>query len=211
MAGSSRGSSALGRGGGPDHNHYGGRGGGCTGRRSSGALVFCGDNAFHSQRWADAVRHYECATDLSPDSRTAVVYRDWGHCLFQLGRFDEAMSVLNTALELDPRYHAALEDRMRLHWEKRRFAQTVADAARLLELRPRHVDALLHRPKALGHLGLRETAMADLQMAVGVAPLNSLALCYYADALREAGGCLRPSDRCVRPFAAVLTRTMWRA
>jgi len=101
-----------------------------------------------------------------------------GGSLFLLNRYDEALEILSAALEIDPNYAVALNNRGLVHYGSGNYDQAVADYTAALENNP--VDANIYLGnRGVAHLELAndyDAAIEDLTGALESSPNDIAAL-----------------------------------
>ncbi|MFF0896290.1 tetratricopeptide repeat protein, partial [Streptomyces sp. NPDC003278] len=105
----------------------------------------------------------------------------------QAGRYDQAVTDLTAALELDPTYAWAHGSRGQAHHQAGRYDQAIADLTAALELDPTYAWALAHRGEAHQQAGRYDQAVTDLTAALELDPTLAWALGIRGRAHRQAG------------------------
>ena len=112
-----------------------------------------------------------------PTSReTAVARNNAGLNLFQRGEFAAAVEAFSSALQLDPKLHAARFNRGHCHLRQGQLDRAMADIEASLRLNPHFVDALAMRAQIWTQRAKYDLALADLNQALQMAPKNAVAL-----------------------------------
>ncbi len=88
----------------------------------------------HQFRWTAAEQHFTHAIELNAGYDTAHYY--YANLLAAFGRFDDALSEANRALELDPVAVNTRQNRMYILLLARRYEEAVAQAAEIIEMDP---------------------------------------------------------------------------
>lgn len=152
--------------------------------------------------WRQAERHYRRAIELNPHYATA--HHWYGLFLRAMGRFDEAISELQTALDLDPLSSVMLKNLGAIFANCRQFQSAEKVTKKAVELEP---DFALAR-RTLGWIYLQQKmhrrAIEELEKAAALSGRDPVVLCAlgcaYAAAKREddAHGVLREMDEIAR-------------
>jgi tetratricopeptide (TPR) repeat protein/Zn-dependent membrane protease YugP len=111
-----------------------------------------------------------------PTSReTAVARNNAGLDLSQRGELAAAVEAFSSALELDPKLHAAYFNRGHCHLRQGQLDQAMADVEASLRLNPHFVEALATRGQIWTQRAKYDLALADLNQALQMAPQNAVA------------------------------------
>src|SRR5258708_20927390 len=112
-----------------------------------------------------------------------MAYYNKGLVLYELNRFDESRSELDTACRLQPDYLEALYLLAQVEKKIGNVQRSVEILAHLVALEPGNSDAQLLLGRNLVLLGKMEEAIQHLQIAVGASPNDEDALYSLAQAL----------------------------
>jgi tetratricopeptide (TPR) repeat protein len=107
---------------------------------------------------------------------TAVARNNAGLNLFQRGEFAAAIEAFSSALQLDPKLHAARFNRGHCHLRQGQLDRAMVDIEASLLLNPHVVDALALRGQIWTQRAKYDLALADLNQALQMAPKNAVAL-----------------------------------
>ncbi len=122
-------------------------------------------DAFRFQgEYDNAIRWYRRALDINPENAAAEA--NWGACLLELGKLDEAETRLASAIELNP---GLAEAHCSLGLARRRqnkLAEAVESYRRALEINPDYALARVHLGTLLLDLGQLDEAKTHLTEAV---------------------------------------------
>lgn len=146
--------------------------------------------AMQSMRdWDGAIALYRRAIMLAPD--TASSYSNLGICLTSTGRFDEAKTALEQAIERHPNAEGFF-NLGRLHEDAGRLAEAVACYDQALSIDCDMVSALIQRGLLQQAMGKDAAAIADLEHALRIDPGSAkaawnLAICLLCDGRYEEG------------------------
>ena len=113
---------------------------------------------------------------LAQDPKNAWALDSKGAALFQLGRFDEAVTALDQALALDPKNAWALASKGEALRMLGRFDEAVTALDQALALDPKNAWALASKGEALLMLGRFDEAVTALDQALALDPKNAGAL-----------------------------------
>lgn len=100
---------------------------------------------FHHWDWQGAERSFRRALELAPNSSKA--HHWYGVYLSVRGRFDEALTEMEKALELDPTALVIRTDIAELHYFKRDYDRAESELQRVLEIDPTFLNARYHLVK----------------------------------------------------------------
>jgi tetratricopeptide (TPR) repeat protein/Zn-dependent membrane protease YugP len=131
---------------------------------------------------------------------TAVARNNAGLNLFQRGEYAAAVEAFTSALQLDPKLHAASFNRGHCHLRQGRLDQAMADFEASLLLHPHFVDALALRAQIWTQRAKYDRALADLNQALEMAPKNALAITCRANLCLVQGdyvGAMADFDRAI--------------
>lgn len=110
----------------------------------------------------------------------AVVAHDQGVRLAQEGKWREAVTALNKAIELNPNFAAAYASRAHVYHVAGQYQQAIADYSQAISRQPGYVEAYYNRGNVYSDSGQYQRALADYSEALR---LNS----QYADAYYNRG------------------------
>lgn len=126
--------------------------------------VVAGQQGMH-QETADLMSQ---AAALAPDE--PIIQADYANALRNVGRLDEALTILNAILARDPDFLPALDYRGGLLWRLNRLEDALADYDRLLKRSVGRGDIQFRAGTILDQLGRSEEALARYDRAVGINP-----------------------------------------
>ena len=106
--------------------------------------------------------------DESPSTQTQL-----GLVLLALGKYEDPLTSLNRAIELDPKFYAAYGNRGIAHSRIGETDLALADYDQEIELNPDYVLAYSSRGSAYLLLGESELAMADLDWTIELDRIGS--------------------------------------
>lgn len=136
--------------------------------KDEAGLISQGNMLLSAGKNADALRMFEQATEVAPQSGNA--WANKAVALAWLQRLDEALAAADKAEELDPRNFVIFNARglaaeIRRDWQAARTAFT-----RAIELNPQHSFAYSRRAAANQGLQKPEAALADVTEAIRISP-----------------------------------------
>ena len=105
--------------------------------------------------WAEAERHFRRALELNPSCAPAGQW--YAEFLAEMGRFDEALAIVDAALVYDPLSRAIQATRAFVLWMARRFDDAIEQAEAVLDTDPTY-------PMALIRLGIAYVGKGDTPM-----------------------------------------------
>ena len=111
-----------------------------------------------------------------------------GIALYHLGRLDEADEAYLRALELYPRYAAALADLSTLRLDQQRHEDALELSRTATDLEPHNATAWTNLGIALSRLGRGEEALESLDRALSLDPNQQQARDARARILQESAG-----------------------
>lgn len=131
------------------------------------ALVLRGRALYAQGENEKAIQHFRQALSCDPDFRDAVKYlrmvqkldkmKEEGNTHFKMGRYQPAVDVYSSALELDPLNRATnskiLNNRAMCYSKLKQWKAAIADCDKAVQLDPSYAKARATRAKALGESG----------------------------------------------------------
>jgi tetratricopeptide (TPR) repeat protein len=138
-----------------------------------------------ARRFAEAERVVHQGIDLRIEDLDDL-YVDAGWLYLTMGRHDAAVSAVEQALTITPRDRRALQSRVQILQEARRFTEAEEAARQAIEIYPRDDELHASRARILNKLGRTDEALAALDEAVTIAPKNSWSVRIRVDILRDA-------------------------
>ncbi len=136
------------------------------------------------QEYEKALSDFDKAITRRDIIHNKAVYNKSGLAKLAMGKHDEAISYFNKALQLDPDYDDALNNRGLVHLEKEDYNMAIADFTKAIEARPAFFEAYNNRGNAYFKQGFNENALADYNKALEFNPnaitiLRNIALIHY--------------------------------
>ncbi|MHC4954162.1 MAG: protein kinase domain-containing protein [Planctomycetota bacterium] len=158
-------------------------------RKIGPASVYEWDFWVHSWAWSDRV------VESLPESEHAIRAHPWSlrlrairaAMLNDLGRYEDALRVLNRVLELEPRHATAHSYRAFSLAKLGRLEEAVAAAKRACEFDPRNSNSHRHLAAALLGVGKYSEALASARTAVEIDPSDYSAHSQMAQAALKTG------------------------
>src|SRR5579859_2188274 len=98
--------------------------------------------------------------------KTKEQWFDEGFAYKRGGKYQEAIEAYNHAIQIDPRYAAAYNNRGNTYCELKEYAKAMADYSRTIELNPRYAAAYYNRGNAYCELKEYTKAIADYSRAI---------------------------------------------
>ena len=111
---------------------------------------------------------FSCASNHRMQSKQAEDYFNLGTEHLQQGKYDQAISVFNKALELNPRYVEAYLNRGIAYRNKGQHDQAVSDYDKALQIDPKDARAYCNRGNAHIEKGQYDKALADYNKALEI-------------------------------------------
>jgi tetratricopeptide (TPR) repeat protein len=112
------------------------------------------------------------------ESKDAKFYNNRGVAYFAKGEYDQAISELNKAIEINPSYVEAYDNRGCAYVAKGKYDQGISDFNRALEINPKLASAYTNRGTAYMNKGQYDQAISDINKALDLNP--KFALAYYS-------------------------------
>jgi serine/threonine-protein kinase len=137
----------------------------------------------HDFDWAAAEEQFKLALDLSPGS--ADIYDHYGWLCSAVGRFDDALTLVKRAQELDPLAHRS--DVANTLLRAGRFQEALEAALRAVEFEPHHGRSRSTLGWAYLKNGMVDEGLAELEQAVRLVPGNTLYLAQLGEAYGLVG------------------------
>ena len=143
---------------------------------------------------------YSEAWGLFDKARAGVHFKK-GVSYQEKGQWDKAIAEYNKAIELNPEYSKAYNNRGLAYADKGQYDQAISDYTKAIELSPKLAEAYYNRGIAYRHKGHYDQAISDYTKAIELNP-------EYAEAYIQSGVCLcykakanltRPSPIAPRP------------
>jgi Flp pilus assembly protein TadD len=129
-----------------------------------------GTEAFHQERWQDAVGFFSLVEEKAPGQVSVLMLR--GISFLKLGLYTAAKADFSRILDLQPENTEARKGRGEANLGLGRYAEAAGDFARALTVEPDDIHTLNNRGFALSNLGDFEAALADFDTALQKAPDN---------------------------------------
>lgn len=140
--------------------------------------------------WTGAEESFKRALDLSPSD--AHTYNLYGRFCAGLARYDEAITLLTRARDLDPLVHRM--DLVTAFLRAGRYGAAVAAAEAAAELDPRHVRTRATLGWAYFLTGRQEDGLAQLEEAVSLSKNHGLWLAQLGEAYGMAGNSAKAGE-----------------
>jgi TolB-like protein/DNA-binding SARP family transcriptional activator/Tfp pilus assembly protein PilF len=144
---------------------------------------------YHEWDWPAAEAAFRRSIELSP--RYSKAHQWYANLLTAMGRFDEAVSEMRLAQELDPLSLIANAALGWVFYHAREYGESLEQCRRTQELDPGFALAYLWSGLALGELGREEEALQDLGRALELSGGSAISLAALARAHALAG---RPDE-----------------
>jgi len=132
---------------------------------------------------------------------------DWfekGFVLGIAGRYKEAIEAYTRAIELNPKYEEAYNNRGGAYPHLGEYRQAIRDFNKAIELKPDNAGAFYNRGLAYAYLGDNQQAISDYDRAIGLLPKDALpyTLPYHGrglayDSLGDHQQAIRDYDRAI--------------
>jgi DNA-binding winged helix-turn-helix (wHTH) protein/TolB-like protein/Tfp pilus assembly protein PilF len=152
--------------------------------------------------WPGAEREFQTAIRLSPQYATA--HHWYGEYLAYMGRFDEALSEIERAAELDPLSLIIGTDTGKVLLLARRYDEAIASLRRTLELNPSYPLARAFLAVALSAVGNHQEAIRALQVS---GQEDEFLFLTYAASIHERAGDRKHAEAAVARLVALSKQT----
>jgi len=137
----------------------------------------------HDHDWAGSEREFRLALELNPGSADAYDHYSW--LCAALERFDEALTLVRRAQELDPLAHRA--DLATTFLRAGRYQEALDEAIRCVEFDPYYARGHSTLGWAYMKNGMVEQGLAELERARDMAPVNTLFMAQLGQAYAMSG------------------------
>jgi len=131
-----------------------------------------GVEAYEEDRYQETAEMFSALleqVDLEvPWRAAALVHR--GEAYRRMGRYAEALSDLDRAIELKSRDSRAIAVRGEIYRRMGRYEEALADFDRVVELDPDYIGAIASRGETCGQMGRYEEALTDFDRAIELDP-----------------------------------------
>ena len=112
-------------------------------------------------------------------------HHDKGRLLILDGKYQEAISQLDTAINIMPYYLRLFQDRGYAYMQLKKYKQAVLDFDHVLEKQPYLNEVKLQRAMALFHLNYLDDAEKDLIAIIQSRPEQNLEAEYYLESINK--------------------------
>ncbi len=153
------------------------------------ALIAVADAALRNRDYAAAVHALNAVVPIRPNDIRLLL--NLGGALKELGRFDEALPILEQAVALDPQRHGVWSNLGAVSLELQRYDDAIAAFSNAIRLKADHGPALSGLGVALRRRGLPRESLAFFDMAVSLSPGDPDIRTWRAMAYLAAGDYLR--------------------
>jgi TolB-like protein/Flp pilus assembly protein TadD len=137
--------------------------------------------------WDFAAAEREFQLAIGSDSRYATAYQWYGHCLGAMGRFEEAFSIFEQAIRVDPLSLIITTSYAGISWLGRKWDQAIEQSWKVLDLDANFVAGRWALARSYDCKGNRESAISSAQEAVQLAADNLFFLTDLGHAYAAAG------------------------
>ena len=149
-----------------------------------------GDRYIDKAEYVEAVQSYQKALSLArwvPFTRKdkVTVLSDIGSALFENGDSDQARRLYEAALEIDPKYEAALQGLGDVYAEMGLYEKKIECYSEAIALSPRDRHSYYERGRAYEQAGHRSEALKDFKSAIRLAQNDSETLKEISDILQK--------------------------
>ncbi len=152
-------------------------------------LTAAADAALRKGEYAAAVEALIKVVPIKPDDVRLLL--NLGGALKELGRFEEALPMLERAVFLDPRRHGAWSNLGTVCLELQRYGDAIAGFSNAIRLKEDHAPALAGLAVALRRRGLPRESLPFFDLALAASPGDISCRVWRAMALLAAGDYLR--------------------
>jgi tetratricopeptide (TPR) repeat protein len=121
------------------------------------------------------------------DQHRSEAYRLRGRIYRQLVRYDEALTDLTRAIDLDPKSDRAIADRGETYQAMGRYEEALTDLTRAIDLDPKYHWAIADRGETYRLMGRYEEALTDLTRAIDLDPKYHWAIARRGETYQAMG------------------------
>ncbi|MBI4970838.1 MAG: tetratricopeptide repeat protein [Candidatus Omnitrophica bacterium] len=147
------------------------------------SLIVAGVLFFVAQFSKDAISGIADDTETGP-------HREWAdkaHIAATSGKFDEAISCADKAIQIKPDYAAAFNTRGYAHNQKKLYDEAIKDFDMVVKIKPNYFAAYINRGSAKYYKGQYDSCIVDQSMAIKLDPSYSIAYLIRARAYVKKG------------------------
>jgi|GEM_PF-203961 len=142
-------------------------------------------NYLYDWDFLSAEREFRKAIDLNPNYATA--YQIYAICLANMGRFDEAISVVNRAFELDPVSRIINAVVGRIHHRARQYDKAIKNFQKTIEIDPQFFLVYIFLGETYICKEMYTRALESFQKAVEILPSSPFPVAVLAFGYAAAG------------------------
>jgi len=133
-----------------------------------------------------ALKVIEDVIDQKIKSKTAI-HLFKGQSYREKAQWDEAIAEYNIALEINPKFAMAYNNRGIAYRWKGQYDQAISDHNKAIEINPRYIGAYISRGITYGAKGQLDRAISDFSKAIEINPRDAVAYTYRGYAYGEKG------------------------
>ena len=149
-------------------------------------LFAIGTAALNKKKNTDAAQAFKQIVDLDP--KDFVAWTELGTAYFNEGKMSEADAAYGKALDLMPEYIVALINRGKLQLVQNNFENAIATFSSAVKADPANADAYHYLGESYLRIKLGSKAVAPLNEAIRLAPIEKAELHLRLAALYNAAG-----------------------
>ena len=135
--------------------------------------------------WKDDITLWNDVISKSPEKPRPYVVR--GFVNYNLGQMDNAISDFSKAIELNPKYKDAYNNRSIAYCQRNQFDKAIGDYTKAIDLDPLYTAAYYNRGIAYENLKQWDKALIDFTKAIELNPIYAEAYCNRGVANRNLG------------------------
>jgi tetratricopeptide (TPR) repeat protein len=121
------------------------------------------------EQYEDARREANIAVKL--DANSAKGYRQRGHAMIGLGRYEEAVENFSKAIQIDPKEGNPYYFRAQIYNDKlKKYEMAIADYNKALEINPSNSNSYAGRGRSNWNLSKHDNAIQDYSRAIEISP-----------------------------------------
>jgi tetratricopeptide (TPR) repeat protein len=122
-------------------------------------------------------------------------YHDKGRLLILEGKYQEAISQLDTAINIMPYYARIFQDRGYAYMQLKKYKQAILDFDHVLKKQPYLNEVKLQRGMALYHLNYLDDAKKDLIAITKARPEKNIEAEYYLESINKEKELMRYKEQ----------------
>lgn len=111
-----------------------------------------------------------CATTEEIEETDPLALLNKGAAFAEKGQYERAIAYFSEAIERNPRYAEAYNDRGAAYYDKGQYDKAISDFTKAIELNPKHAMPYYNRGNAYDEKGQYDKAISDYNKAIEIKP-----------------------------------------